>query len=107
MFLTLWNFIRGYVIIDIKGFSSARFLNLAVHKNIYIWNIHPSKNAIRANVSLKAFRMLKPCAKKTNCRIKIVEKRGVPFWLFKHKKRKAFINFYFRYLYNVIIYLAN
>ncbi len=91
MFLTLWNFIRGYVIIDIKGFSSARFLNLAVHKNIYIWNIHPSKNAIRANVSLKAFRMLKPCAKKTNCRIKIVEKRGVPFWLFKHKKRKAFV----------------
>lgn len=36
MFLALWNYIRGYVIIYVTGFSVERFINMAVTK-VYLY----------------------------------------------------------------------
>lgn len=90
MFLTLWNYLRGYVIIEVSGFSVERFVNLAVHKGVYIWDVVPKGNCITMKVSVKGFKLLKSCAKKTKCHIKITGKTGCPFFLFKHRKRKLF-----------------
>lgn len=91
MFLSLWNYLRGYVIIEVSGFSVERFVNLAVHKGVYIWDVVPNKNGVTMKVSLKGFKLLKNCARKTKCRIKIIEKEGYPFFAFKHRKRYIFV----------------
>lgn len=91
MFLTLWNYLRGYVIIDVSGFSVERFLNLAAHKGIYLWDINKNVNGITAKVSIKGFKLLKPCSKKTRCHIKISTKEGFPFVIHKYRKRKILV----------------
>lgn len=74
--------------IEIAGFSIERFLNMAVHRNIYIWNIERQGHKIRMNVSLKGYKKLKLCARKTGCKIKIKRKVGLPFITYRYRKRK-------------------
>lgn len=88
MSLKLWNYTRGYVKIEVEGFSKERFLNLIVNKNIYIWDIEQTHNSIMLKVSIKAYKMLKPLWKKANVKVRIVEKNGFPFLTYKYRKRK-------------------
>ncbi len=90
MFLTLWNYLRGYVIIRVSGFSVERFINLAALRGIYIWDLHHDGTAVIMSVSLNGFRNLKECSQKTRCRYKILEKHGMPFVMDKSKRRKAY-----------------
>ena len=53
MFLALWNYLRGYVIIYVTGFSVERFINLAVNRGIFIWDIIPERNRVIMNAVLK------------------------------------------------------
>lgn len=90
MFINIWNYLKGYVIIEISGFSIERFLNLAMNKNIKFENFKNNKNNINCKVSISDFKKLKPCAKKTKSKIKIIKKHGLPFFTFKNRKRKFF-----------------
>ncbi len=87
MFLALWNYLRGYVIISVTGFSVERFVNLAALKGVYIWDIRPEGVGVRMKVGIKGFKALKDCSRKTRCRFRIIEKRGLPFRIQKCKKR--------------------
>ncbi len=91
MFLRLWNYIRGYVMIEVTGFSVERFVNLAVHKGIYIWDVTPKGTGVTMKVSIKGFRLLKSCSKKTKCRVKIVQKFGCPFTVYRYRKRQFYV----------------
>ena len=91
MFLFLWNYIRGYVRIQVTGFSVERFINTAAHRGVYLWDVKASQNgsnAVFMNVLIKGFRQLKPCAGKSDCKMRIHKKHGLPFFLHKHRKRK-------------------
>jgi len=81
---------KGYVVIEVTGFSVERFVNLAIHKGLYIWDVSYQGASVRMKVSIKGFKQLKECARKTNCRFKIKEKRGAPFTIYKFRKRKLF-----------------
>lgn len=91
MILLLWKYLQGYVTIKINGYSPERFINLCANNNIYIWNIKKISDGYIFSMSTKAFFMLSPIAKKTKCRVKIINKVGLPFKLLKFKKRKYFI----------------
>ena len=91
MFLILWNYIRGYVAIEVSGFSVERFMNLAVHKGVYIWDVDKRSASVSMKVSVKGFRMLRSCAKKTKCKISIVGKTGLPFVAFRYRRRGIYI----------------
>lgn len=88
MFISLWKTLRGYVMIEVSGYAVERFINMAAHKGLYIWNVRRGADAVSMNVSVKAFRELKSCAKKTGSRIRIAERRGLPFALHRYRKRK-------------------
>ena len=90
MILSLWQYMRGYVVIEVTGFSVERFVNLAVHRGLYIWDVNYYGASVRMSVSIKGYRQLKDCAAKTNCRFKIAEKHGAPFTAHKFRKRKLF-----------------
>ena len=87
----LWNYIVGYVNIQIEGFYIERFVNICKSKNILLWNMNRKKSSILyADISIDDFKKIKDICKKTNCRIKINRKKGMPFIFHKYKKRKIF-----------------
>ncbi|MCL2699116.1 MAG: sporulation protein YqfD [Defluviitaleaceae bacterium] len=88
MILDSWNSLRGYVVIEVSGFSVERFMNLATHKGVYIWDVSFASGAAQMKVSARAFRLLRGCARKTKCTVKIKSKHGFPFFAFRYRKRK-------------------
>lgn len=90
MFLTIWNYFRGYVIVEVSGFSMERFINLAVKNHIYIWDLQEYEHKMYFKTSIHNFKKLKPFAKKAKCRFKVKSKLGFPFIAHKYKKRKMF-----------------
>lgn len=56
-----------------------------------LWDIRRHKNnLVTMRVSVKGFKLLRPVARKTKCRVRIVKKRGLPFLSNRYRKRKAF-----------------
>ena len=88
MFLALWYYLHGYVMITVSGFSVERFVNMATFRGIYLWNIQPKGSSIQMNVSSKGYSLLKECAEKTGCQYHIVRRCGLPALIRKYKKRK-------------------
>ncbi len=93
MFLKiLLNFLAGFIKIKIEGYYIERFINLCIGKKILLWNLKREKSTIvYANIGINNFKQIKQIAKKTNCKVKIEEKKGMPFLLNKYKKRKIFL----------------
>lgn len=88
----LINYIVGYVNISVEGYFIERFMNICISKKILLWNIKREKSTfLYANVGIKDFKKLKEIARKTKCKISIKEKKGFPFTLNKHRKRKIFL----------------
>ena len=92
MFLVhLWNYIRGYVIIIVTGKSIERFINICSKRQILLWDIFRSDmDCAIMKASLRGFRLMRPAAKKSGCRVHIKKKCGVPFLLYRFKRRKGF-----------------
>ncbi|MBO7209320.1 MAG: sporulation protein YqfD [Clostridia bacterium] len=100
MFLIkLFNILKGYVIITVTGLFTERFINLCTRRSISIWNTKKiNKNQLSACVDVDDFKRLRPVAKKSYCKVHITRKAGLPFFLYRYKKRKvllasAFISF--------------
>ena len=88
----LINYIIGYVNISVEGYFIERFMNICISKKILLWNIKREKSTfLYANVGIKNFKKLKEIARKTKCKINIKEKKGLPFVLNRHRKRKIFL----------------
>lgn len=87
----LINYILGYVNIIVEGYYIERFINICISRKILIWNLKREKSSIlKVNVGIRDFKKIREIAKKTKCRIKIQNKKGIPFLLNKYKKRKVF-----------------
>ncbi|MCK9479965.1 MAG: sporulation protein YqfD [Firmicutes bacterium] len=91
LLIRLLNLIKGCVTIVVEGAFPERFLNICARRGIYLWNVKRQDSLrVSANVSIKGFKMLRPIAKKTHCRVYIKKRSGMPFHLHKHRKRKLF-----------------
>lgn len=92
LILRLWNYIIGYVIINVEGYFLEKFINICTHRNISLWNVRWQKNSrVSMRLTVENFRKLRPIARKTHCRIHIIRKKGIPFILERYKNRKAFV----------------
>ena len=93
MFLGFWTFLKGYVAVEVTGASVERFLNMAAHRGIYVWDVtklsEPGRHGIRMHCSIQGFRLLRDCAKKTKCRMKIARREGIPFVMHRYRRRKV------------------
>ncbi len=88
----LWNYIRGYVIIVVEGYFLEKFVNICTRRQILLFDISRQKNSkMTLKVSIKGFRMLRPIAKKTGCRVRILKKHGLPFLINRYRGRKTFL----------------
>ncbi len=81
---------RGYVEIVIRSSSYERFLNLCAYHQILIWDLNHTDGQYEGKIFVKDFRKIREIAKKSGSKITVLNKRGLPFWIRKHKKRTGF-----------------
>lgn len=114
----LFRLIFGYVRVEVEGYYIERFINICQLNGILIWNLKREKGVrLYINIGIKDFKYLKDVARKTNCKIKIKNKRGLPFLLHRYKKRKIFAIFLIviaiivfmssRYIWNIDVKVEN
>ena len=83
--------IYGYIMILVKGEQLERFLNLCRNRKVYMERIrYINSDQLTAQLNARDFLRLRPIRSKTGVHIQIMEKRGMPFFFFRNKKRKAF-----------------
>lgn len=80
----------GYVRVRLTGRSPERFFNLCRSSKILLWNIACEKEEYRFFLLLPDFYRIRPFAKKAGVRVRIQEKLGLPFFLYRNRKRKLF-----------------
>ncbi len=90
----LLRLILGYVRVEIEGYYIERFINICQNKKILIWNLK-RENGVKLylNIGISDFKKLKEISRKTNCKIKIKKKKGIPFIIHRYKRRKIFVIF--------------
>lgn len=81
---------KGYVKIRMDVPEPERFFRLCVHKNIPLWNLSPKGQYFETELFAQDFQKLPDFRRKTGGKIQVVEKHGLPFFLHRSRKRKAF-----------------
>ena len=76
----MWHFLRGYVILQIEGLSIARLMRRMVENGVRIRGAErTSPTSVRLTIDAKRFFDLRRIAKGLHVRIRILDKRGLPF----------------------------
>ena len=89
MLLRLIKYFRGYVEVALWGYAPERFLNLCSNHDILIWDLRQEGEVYYFHISVEGFRCLKPLLKKSGTHVKISKKNGIPFFLFRYRRRKV------------------
>lgn len=85
------DFIKGKVTVELSGSRLAPFINEAVQKKIILGDIRfLDEKRIRLTIFLADFYHLVEMIRRTDVRMRIVSKQGLPFLLSKMYKRKFF-----------------
>ena len=84
--------IYGYVIILVRGENLERFLNLCKSRKVYMEKIRYREDGqLMAQMQAADFFRLRPLRNKTGVHIQIIQRRGMPFFFLRNKKRKKLI----------------
>jgi similar to stage IV sporulation protein len=82
----------GTVHIQIIGRYTELFLNRCIEKGIPIWKIkRVSAECITAYIHADDAFLLRPLLRETGCKIRVLEKRGLPFFLRRSISRSGFV----------------
>lgn len=90
MILSLLKYCKGYLHVRLTGFAPERFINLCSNHNILIWDLQYREGAYEFYITVGGYRQIRPFVKKSKTRLRIIEKFGLPFFLYKNRKRKVF-----------------
>lgn len=88
MVLLILNIIRsicGYAEFKVVGGNPDKFLNLSVKDGYSLWDVRKINGDLFAKSNVEDYKKLHINARKSNSRIRILKKKGLPF--FKHKYR--------------------
>lgn len=79
---------EGYLRAEIIGAEPERFIRIALREQIRIWNImRTNETTLTCSIALTDSNALRMMLKESKCRIRILEKNGLPFYLRKLKLR--------------------
>ncbi len=87
MLVELVRLLRGYVIFEAGGNFTERLLNITSQRGIVLWNATPQPGLLTGAMSAAEYRRIRPVARKARVRLRIKQKRGLPFFVKKYKPR--------------------
>lgn len=88
--MKIGSFIRGSVKVEVAGRQPEELLNLCAAQQISIWEVNYTRQHIVFYLHVNDFFRLRPLLKQTGCRVHVLERSGLPFYLQRLEKRKAF-----------------
>ena len=88
-FLNILRWFSGYVVFGGTGGFPERFLNLCSANGISVWDAKSAGGILTAKTSVKGYKKIRLCAKRSGMRIRLKEKKGLPFVLKPYKQRKG------------------
>ncbi len=90
MFAILVRWLKGYLFIRVTGRDCNRFLNICSKNAIDIWEINSNEEEVTLCISKKYYKKILEYGKKLNVDIYVNNKKGLPFFFYRYKKRKCF-----------------
>lgn len=91
MLIYIIKWLKGFLLIEISGNAKDRFINICSNHGIVMWNVISENNVIKAYISKSNYKALSDYIKKTDVKITVIDKKGLPFFFYKYRKRKCFI----------------
>lgn len=88
--LSIIRFLRGYVRVYLTGFSPERFMNLCNNHHMELWDVEPGEDGYEFYMYVDGFLGCKEFLRKTKTKVVVRDKLGLPFLLFRYRKRKLF-----------------
>lgn len=90
MLAWLTRHIFGYLFVELRGYSPERFLNMCSVHEIELWDVKDAGHSYRFFMTVNGFRNIKPLVRKSKVRLRILKKFGLPFFLFRNRRRKLY-----------------
>lgn len=100
--------LQGFMVIRLTGYSPERFLNLCNARGIPIWDLEYRDNGYEFSMTRKGFLKVRPLVRKSQVRLRIKRRVGLPFFLRRHKSRVGFLTgvcLFFGILYTMSLFL--
>lgn len=98
-------FLKGYFLLEISSYGAERFINLCKLKDIYLWDLKSHGGKYLMKIKMSDFNMLEEIIHKTDVKVDILKKYGLPF--FFHKKNNRIMYLIFLILAISIIFISN
>lgn len=76
-----YNFLNGWILLQVSGPGSARFLQLLVYHNLILWNVDRTEDGYMFCIGLDDYWHIKPYVRKTRVHVILAERHGLPFGL--------------------------
>ena len=89
---SLWNILRGYVTISIKGSRAAELVSALAAEEIPLWEVRrTAPDELSARIAAGDFRRIRGAAFQTRSRVRILRRHGLPFALAAFRFRPALL----------------
>jgi len=90
--LSVVNFLRGYLEVEILGPYPERFINICSQNGISFWNLNrEDRNRLTARVRVMEIARLRELAHNALCEVRVLSRKGAPFFVWRFRKRYLFI----------------
>lgn len=104
----LLHHLQGFMVVKLTGYSPERFLNLCNARGIPIWNLEYRDNGYEFCMNRKDFFQVRPLVRKSQVRLRIRKRMGLPFFLQRNQNRVGFlfgVCLFFAILYGMSLFL--
>lgn len=91
MFKKIFNFLKGYVIIEIAGKNKERFINMCLANNLRVWDVKPMGECFGMSILSEDFKKIRRLVRKSGVRVKIKEKHSRRHYVKINGRRYGFI----------------
>ena len=89
---TVMNLLRGTVTVTARGLFPERLINLCAQQGITFWGLEWLEDtAVRMTIRLACVKRLEPLAERVGCQLEWEERRGLPQFLSRFRRRYAFL----------------
>lgn len=86
--LKITRWLRGYVRFSVLGGSPERFFNSCARAGAYLWDISSRRDS-GACIAVGWYRRLRPYAHRAGCRLRVRERHGLPFLLYRTRNHRG------------------
>lgn len=102
--INIKKWIAGTITVELSGLGRDRLFNLCKKNNIMLNNLKQENEAYIFSISTKNYKKLLHYNQKIKSEIKVLNKSGLPHFLYKYRKRKIFILCFLLFLCSMFLF---